>query len=109
LEDLLPQADYITLHASSTPETQQLINAQAISQMKDGAVLINGARGKLVDEAALADALKSGKLKAAAVDVYSSEPPPAGHPLLGLPNVLHTPHLGASTKEAQKAVAEEIV
>lgn len=109
LEDLLPQADYITLHASSTAETQQIISATAIDQMKEGAVLINGARGKLVDEAALAAALRDGRLKAAAIDVYSSEPPPPDHPLIGLPNVLHTPHLGASTQEAQKAVAVEMV
>ncbi len=77
--------------------------------MKDGVILINAARGKLLDEAAVAEGLKSGKIKAAAIDVYSSEPPPADHPLLGLPNVVHVPHLGASTHEAERDVGIQIV
>ncbi len=109
LDDLFKEADVITLHATLTPETERMINATSIAQMKDGVILVNGARGKLIDEADLAEALKSGRIRAAAVDVYSKEPPPAGHPLIGLPNVVHTPHLGASTEEAQHAVATEIV
>lgn len=109
MDDLLAQSDYVTLHAALTPDTNKLINANTIRQMKDGAVLINAARGKLVDETELADALKSGKLAAAAVDVYSSEPPPADHPLIGLPNVVHVPHLGASTREAERDVGIQIV
>jgi len=109
LEDLFAESDYITLHAALTPDTNKLINAQTIAQMKDGAILINAARGKLVDEAALAEALRSGKLAAAAIDVYSAEPPPADHPLLGLPNVVHVPHLGASTREAERDVGIQIV
>ncbi len=108
LEDLLPQADYISLHTAVTPDTTKIINEKTIAQMKDGAILLNVARGKLIDEQAVADALTSGKLKAAAIDVYSSEPPKADNPLLGLPAVLHTPHLGASSVEAQKTVATEI-
>lgn len=108
LDELLAQSDYITLHAASTTETQGIINAATIAQMKDGVRLVNVARGKLVDEAALAAALQSGKVAAAAVDVYSQEPPQQ-NPLLGLPNVLHTPHLGASTIEAQHEVATQIV
>lgn len=108
LDELLGQSDYITLHASSTPETQGIINAGTIAQMKDGVRLVNVARGKLIDEAALAEALRSGKVAAAALDVYSQEPPQE-NPLLGLPNVLHTPHLGASTIEAQHEVATQIV
>jgi D-3-phosphoglycerate dehydrogenase / 2-oxoglutarate reductase len=108
LDELLAQADYITLHAASPPETQGMINASTIAQMKDGVRLINVARGRLIDEAALAGALQSGKVAAAAVDVYSQEPPQE-NPLLGLPNVLHTPHLGASTVEAQREVATQIV
>ena len=73
--------------------------------MKPSAILINPARGKLVDEQALADALTSGRLKAAATDVYGKEPPGEDNPLIGLPNVLHLPHLGASTEEAQRDVA----
>lgn len=109
LDDLLGEADYVTLHTALLPETTNMINAQTLSMIKEGAVLINCARGKLIDEAALAEALTSGKLKAAALDVYSSEPPPESNPLIGLPNVLHTPHLGASSVEAQRDVATQIV
>jgi len=109
LEDLLSQSDYITLHAALLPDTEKMINQNTIQQMKDGVTLINVARGKLVDESALAEGLKSGKIKAAGMDVYSVEPPGAENPLIGLPNVLHTPHLGASTFEAQHAVATQIV
>ena len=72
--------------------------------MKKGALLVNCARGGLVEEEALTDALVSGKLAGAALDVYEQEPPPAGHPLLSLEQVVHTPHLGASTKEAKEKV-----
>lgn len=109
MDELLAKSDYITLHAALNPTTTKLINAETIAQMKTGAILINAARGKLVDEAALAAALTSGKLKAAAIDVYSSEPPPADHPLIGLPNVVHMPHLGASTHEAERDVGIQIV
>lgn len=108
LDDLLAESDYVSLHTALLPETSQLINATTLNTMKDGAMLINCARGKLIDEVALADALQSGKLKAAALDVYSLEPP-VDNPLIGLPNVLHTPHLGASSIEAQRDVATQIV
>jgi D-3-phosphoglycerate dehydrogenase len=109
LEDLLVQSDYITLHTALQPETEKMISAAAISQMKDGVIFVNAARGKLVDEQALASALKSGKVRAAALDVYSNEPPTPDNPLIGLPSVVHTPHLGASTIEAQRDVATQIV
>lgn len=108
MDDLLPAADYISLHTAVTPETTRMINETTIAQMKDGVVIVNVARGKLIDEVALAAALQSGKVKAAALDVYSVEPPQS-NPLIGLPNVLHTPHLGASSEEAQRNVAIEIV
>ncbi|MCB8916500.1 MAG: phosphoglycerate dehydrogenase [Ardenticatenaceae bacterium] len=108
LDELLAQSDYITLHTALTTETRGMINAETIAQMKEGAILVNVARGKLVDEAALAEGLQNGKLRAAALDVFVNEPP-TGSPLLGLPNVLHTPHLGASSKEAQREVATQIV
>ena len=108
LDDLLAQADIITLHTAVTPETTRMINADAIAQMKESVILINVARGKLVDETALAEALKNGRIRAAAIDVYSNEPP-KDNPLISLPNVLHTPHLGASSKEAQRNVAVQIV
>jgi D-3-phosphoglycerate dehydrogenase len=108
LPELLAQADIITLHSVVTPETLNMINADTISQMKNGVIIVNVARGKLIDEQALAAALQSGKVAAAAVDVYQQEPP-VGSPLIGLPNVIHTPHLGASSKEAQRRVGVEIV
>jgi D-3-phosphoglycerate dehydrogenase / 2-oxoglutarate reductase len=107
-EDLFSQSDYISLHTAYTPETDQIINAAALAQMKDGVIIVNGARGRLIDETALADALRRGKVRAAALDVYATEPP-VDSPLIGLPNVLHTPHLGASTYEAQHDVATQIV
>lgn len=109
LDDLLGSSDYVTLHAALVPATTKLINADTIAHMKTGGILINAARGKLVDEDALADALKSGKLAAAAIDVYGSEPPAADNPLIGMPNVVHLPHLGASTREAERDVGIQIV
>jgi D-3-phosphoglycerate dehydrogenase len=109
LSDLLAASDYITLHTVNTPETRRIINAEAIAQMKDGVILVNCARGQLVDEAALVEGLNSGRVQAAAVDVYSQEPPDAELSLIKHPRVLHTPHLGASTYEAQRDVATQIV
>ena len=109
LEELLGMADMISLHTSMSAETENMINAASLALCKDGVYLVNPSRGKLIAEADLAAALKSGKVGAAAIDVYRSEPPAADHPLIGLPNVLHTPHLGASTKEAQRDVAIQIV
>lgn len=107
LVDLLAVADIITLHSVVTPETKGIINADSIAVMKDGVIIVNVARGKLVDEEALADALRSGKVAAAGLDVYQEEPP-INSPLIGLPNVIHTPHLGASSQEAQHRVGIEI-
>ncbi len=107
-DDLFAQADYITLHSVLNKETESIINHEAITQMKEGVVIINAARGQLIDELALAEGLKSGKVGAAALDVYAVDPP-ENNPLVGLPNVLHTPHLGSSTKEAQHNVAVQIV
>ncbi|MCA9925586.1 MAG: phosphoglycerate dehydrogenase [Anaerolineales bacterium] len=108
LDTLLANADIITLHSVVTPETTNMINAGTIAKMKDGVRIVNVARGKLIDEQALADGLTGGKIAAAAVDVYQKEPPTES-PLIGLPNVLHTPHLGASSQEAQTRVGVEMV
>lgn len=105
LADLYVQSDYIVLHAPANEMTREMVNADTIAQMKDGVRLVNTARGVLIDALALADAVKTGKVAGAAVDVYAQEPPEAGYPLLGLPGVIHTPHLGASTVEAQVTVA----
>ena len=109
LDELLSTSDYISLHTVATPDTLNIINNQTISQMKPGVIIINSARGKLIDEQALADALISGHIKAAAIDVYQNEPPASDLPLLSLENVLTLPHLGASTIEAQSDVAKQIV
>ncbi len=109
LDDVFAQADYLTLHTAVTPETTKMIDGEAIRKMKEGVIIVNVARGKLIDEAALADALNSGYVKAAAIDVYTSEPPADDNPLLNASNVLHTPHLGASTVEAQRNVATQVV
>ena len=102
LETLLREADVVTLHLPLTPRTRHLLSAREFALMKKDAVLVNASRGGVVDEAALAAALGSGALRAAAVDVFEREPAPADHPLLRLPNVLALPHLGASTVEAQR-------
>lgn len=105
LEELYNQSDFITIHVPKGPNTANMINQKAFEQMKDGVMLINCARGGIVDENALYDALQAGKVAKAALDVFEVEPPSADHPLLALDNVIATPHLGASTLEAQTNVA----
>lgn len=107
LDALLEAADYVTLHCPLLAKTRNLIDTARLARMKPQAFLINCARGGLVDEEALCEALRSGRIAGAALDVYSQEPP-SESPLLGLDNVLFTPHLGASTHEAQVAVSREI-
>jgi D-3-phosphoglycerate dehydrogenase len=107
LDDIWPRCDFITLHTPMTAETRNLIGAAEIARMKPSARIINCARGGLIDEAALLEALNSGKVAGAAIDVFDPEPPPGGHPLIAHPSVLVTPHLGASTEEAQVSVAVE--
>ena len=113
LEALLQRADFVSIHTPLLPETRNLIDAAALAQMKPTARLINCARGGIVDEAALADALRNKRLAGAALDVFDHEPPPPDSPLLQLDTVICTPHLGAATAEAQVAVsvgiAEQIV
>jgi D-3-phosphoglycerate dehydrogenase len=107
VESLLPRAEFLTIHTPLTDDTLGMIGAAQIAKMPKGARIINCARGGIVDEKALVDALKSGHLAGAALDVFVQEPPPADHPVLKLPNVVVTPHLGASTEEAQVSVARE--
>ena len=107
LDTLLATSDIVSLHVPKTPETTNIISANALNKMKRGSLLINCARGGLVDELALQAALNSGHLKGAALDVFAVEPA-KNNPLFGLPNVICTPHLGASTVEAQEKVAIQI-
>ena len=105
LDDVFARADFITVHTPLTVETRGIINTQAFQKMKRGVRIINCARGGLVDERALFAAIKEGIVAGAALDVFEQEPPPADHPLLALDEVIATPHLGASTTEAQEGVA----
>lgn len=109
LDTLLAKSDYITIHTPLTKETEKMINAETIAKMKDGVRFVNCARGGCMDAQAVADAVKSGKMAGAAIDVYTSEPLlPENNPFLGLPQVVQTPHLGASTLEAQVGVAVDV-
>ena len=113
LDDIYTKADFITVHVPLTTDTQGLINKAAFAKMKRGVRIINCARGGIVDESDLAEAIQQGRVAGAALDVYVDEPPPPDHPLLRLDQVITTPHLGASTDEAQLnvaiAVAEQMV
>lgn len=108
LDEVLKRADYVTIHVPLSPETRHMIGARELSTMKPGARLINVARGGIVDESALCDALRSGHLAGAALDVFETEPLPSDSPLLAIPSVIVSPHLGASTREAQVNVAIEV-
>jgi len=107
LEEIWPQADYITVHTPLIPQTKNLINAQTLAKCKKGVRIINVARGGIVDENALLEGLKSGHVAGAGLDVFIEEPP-LNTALVQHPKVVCTPHLGASTKEAQNNVAKEI-
>jgi len=104
LNTLLRESDFVTLHVPLIEQTRHLIGKQQLGLMKPTAVLINTSRGAVIDEAALVEALQSGKIAGACLDVYEAEPP-VGSPLLKLPNVVLTPHIGASTHEAQRDAA----
>ena len=110
VEEAIKDADVVTLHTNLSPETKHLINAKRIGLMKKGAVLINTARGELVDSAAIAQALKSGHLAGYGTDVLEQEPPPKDHPLFSCPTAVITPHIGSRTYESvarQAAMATE--
>jgi D-3-phosphoglycerate dehydrogenase / 2-oxoglutarate reductase len=112
LEELLSASDFVTLHVPATEQTRKMINAETIAQMKKGSRLLNLSRGNVVDIPALAEALRSGHLSGAAVDVFPSEPQSNKErfesPLQGLGNVILTPHVGGSTEEAQAAIGKEV-
>lgn len=105
-QDALSTADFVTVHTPLNNETRHIIGAAELAAMKPSAILINVARGAIVDEQALADALKGGTIRAAGIDVFGSEPPPVGYPLFGLENVLLTPHTAGLTAECGVRMAE---
>jgi D-3-phosphoglycerate dehydrogenase len=107
LDELLAQSDYISLHLPKTKDSAGMIGKSQFEKMKDGIRLINCARGGIVDEAALYEALTNGKVVGAAVDVFAEEPP-TDWKLLKLDNVIGSPHIGAATKEAQSRVGAEV-
>ncbi len=107
LEDVLRESDFISIHSPLTPETRGLINAESIKKMKDGVRIICAARGGIIDEGALLDALNSGKVAGAALDVFATEPPGKSE-LVCHPRVIATPHIGGQTLEAQSRAAEDI-
>ena len=108
MDEIFRSSDVVTLHCPLTPDTDRLVNAARLSLMKQGTVLINTGRGGLVDEAALADALRSGKLLAAGLDVLTSEPPRADNPLLKLDNCFVTPHIAWATREARTRLMAQV-
>ena len=106
IDDLFARSDVIFLHCPLFPETERIIRRENIAKMKDGVILINNSRGPLVDEQDLADALESGKIYAAAVDVVSTEPVSADNPLLGAKNIIITPHISWAAKEARQRIMD---
>ncbi len=109
LDELLSRSDFITLHAALTPKTSGIIGREALAKVKPGVRIVNAARGGLIDEDALCEALESGRVAAAALDVLVDEPPDFANPLLHMDNVVVTPHLASSTEEAQREVGVRIV
>jgi glycerate dehydrogenase len=109
LDSLFRESDVVSLHCPLTPETNHLVNARRLAQMKPTAFLLNTSRGPLVDEAALATALNSGRIAGAAVDVLSMEPPPADNPLLNAKNCLITPHIAWATRAARARLMKTAV
>ncbi len=109
MDELLAESDYMSLHVPLTDETRGMINTETMDRMKDGAVLINTARGGCVNEDDMRKALESGKIRAYATDVFASDPPPDDSPLYDAPNVIMTPHLGASSKENMLRIGDVVV
>ena len=109
LPELLAESDFVSLHAVAQEDGSALLDEAALAAVKPGAIVVNAARGSLIDPAAARDALDDGRLAGLGLDVYDTEPPPPDHPLIGHPRVVHTPHLGASTGAAQRDVSVQVV
>ena len=108
-DELVAASDILSLHAPATPETTGMVDRELLGRLRDGALLVNTARGELIDEDALLWALDEGPLAAAALDALAQEPPYAGHPLIGRADVIVTPHIGGQTAEARAAMARVAV
>jgi glyoxylate reductase len=108
LPDLLARSDIVSLHVPRAPKTNHLIGSKELASMKRGAMIVNTARGSIIDEAALIDALRSGRLAGAALDVFEQEPLKPDNPLLTMGNVVLAPHLGASSLEAMQRMATQV-
>jgi D-3-phosphoglycerate dehydrogenase len=108
MDELLARADYITIHIPLTPESHHMINGESIAAMKNGVRIIDCARGGVIDEDALYDAIVAGKVAGAALDVFETEPPPADTKLVQLPQVICSPHMGAMTAEATERIGDEV-
>jgi glyoxylate reductase len=106
LDELLANSDFVSLHCPLTPQTRHLINAAALRRMRSSAILVNTARGGIVDQGALLDALAAGEIAAAAIDVTDPEPPPPGDPIYTTPNLLVLPHIGSATRTARARMTE---
>jgi glyoxylate reductase len=106
LDELLAESDFVSLHCPLTPRTRHLIDAAALRRMRPTAILVNTARGGVVDQAALIDALHAGEIAAAAIDVTDPEPPPPGDPIYTTPNLLVLPHIGSATRSARARMTE---
>lgn len=109
MDDVLGDSDYLSIHVPLNCDTEGMINKKSIAKMKDGAVVINTGRGKCVNAEDMVDALKSGKVSTYATDVWPSDPPPPDYPLLKAPNVIMTPHIGASTRENLLRIGDQVV
>jgi D-3-phosphoglycerate dehydrogenase len=109
LDEVLAEADFLSLHTPLTDETKGMVNADFIGKLKDGVIIVNTGRGKCVVEEDVAAALESGKLRGYATDVWYSDPPDPSCPLLKAPNVVMTPHIGASSKENLLRIGDVIV
>lgn len=109
MDDLVAKADFISIHTPLTPETKGMFNAELIGKMKDGVIIVNSGRAKVIDDSAMIAALESGKVRAYGTDVWESDPPPADSPLLKAPNLFMTPHLGASSKENLLRIGDIII
>ncbi len=108
LDELCKHSDIISLHIPATPETRKIISAEIIGMMKDGVLIVNTARGKVIDEEAMIESLKSGKIRAAALDVFENEPLGTDSPLCQMDNVILTPHLGASNLEGMQRMSQQV-